>query len=484
VSVLSIVQTNQFKHLTHLSLQLRQGTDATIKRVLAARLALSKAAHADAEAQLSAARAEGARLAQIASVTSEELVRARSEAEARVAAQVASSLIERSEERAWAQAERADAEAAFRRISYEQQQHQQRELSVAQSAALSARTELHSALETVASLERSVQEALATEAKLRNEASDQSEELSRLRAARSEASSVGEKVARELSTLQTRCAVLEQQVLDQRELLVTAQQQLSAAESLKSRLYEDLSLYKQLYEKNQDKLERSVREIEKGNVLIARLDDAARSKAESLRVAEERLADRERTALSLQRECDALRGSLEREREARAASESALEQARAHLRQARDTVASNEKVIAWLNTELADQASGRSVQQKQLLPSIGRVPLTTSPQVRTSVSASTVRRFDAAAPMDSLGVSSTQAAESAARTACDQGLSSLLPKSCSDASTSDDLSAAASNPYLAGTVPLADVLHRIKLGGLALTAHAADTSNGVPGGGR
>ena len=515
---MSIVQTNNFKNLTHLSLQLRLATDASLKRYLAARLTYTKELLTESNASLAQSVDATKKLESLAESRLTDFKLLQSEVEKNLNALISKHAIELAEARAVAQSERADAELSFRRAHEAQVLRHESIASEAQASEARVRTELQSVQAELLITKQALQTSLSRESILRDEAASISEEVRRLQDASITSSSLEAKSVKEMTQLSTRCAVLEQQVVDQRELLARSQAQAHQSELLRERLDEDVGIYKALYEKNQEKLERSVKEIEKGNEVISRLDESVRAKTEQLKQMQDRLAERERTVLAVQREVDNARAALERERELRESGEAALELSKNHLKQARETVTSNEQVIAWLNKELQEATNilgEKKIQQARMLAETSQL----SPLMNAASAAS--RR--AATSSTSLASTNLNAIHSSPVTASSSSsffsptmsssksplmiekspqaptLSLPIPNSKTGLPNTGTTGVSRENPYLAGTVPLSEMLQEMKASGFTLNASTileskknssgvgsslSNTSSGVPGGGR
>jgi len=505
-SCMSIVQTNHFKNLTHLSLQLRLATDASLKRYLAARLIYTKELLMESNATLFNSLDASKKFSSLAESRLADLTSLQSEFEKHIHSSTSKHALELAELKATTQRERADAELSFRRAH---------EAHVVQHEAITAetkenearvRSELQSVQSELSTTKLALQTALNSVSILRDELATKSEEIRHLQEASITSSLLESKSSKELTQLTTRCAVLEQQVTDQRELLTRSQAQANQSELLCERLQEDAGIYKALFEKNQEKLERSVKEIEKGNEVISRIDESVRAKTDQLKQLQDRLAERERTVLAMQREVDNARTALERDRESREASEAALELSKNHLKQARETLASNEQVIAWLNKELQEASSAigdKQKQQSRILTETSHLsPFVNAANVASKKALSTFTASINKNVMLSLPVRDLS---SPSLSFFSPLISSKSPATIEQASQSKTGSgsisteAAKENPYLSGTVPLAEMLQEMKASGFTFNASTileskkntstlgsspTNMSSGVPGGGR
>jgi spindle assembly abnormal protein 6 len=505
-SCMSIVQTNHFKNLTHLSLQLRLATDASLKRYLAARLTYTKEQLMESNASLVNSLDASKKLSSLAESRLADLTSLQSELEKHVNSLTSKHALELAEAKTVAQSERADAEQSFRRAYEDHVVQHEAIIAEAQGNEARVRIELQSIQSELSMTKQALQAALNSQSILRDELTTKSEEIFHLRKSSETSSLLESKSSKELTQLTTRCAILEQQVTDQRELLTRSQAQANQSEQLCERLEEDVGIYKALYEKNQEKLERSVKEIEKGNEVISRLDESVRAKTDQLNRLQDRLAERERTVLAMQREVDNALTTLERERKSREASEAALELSKNHLKQSRETLAGNEQVIAWLNKELREATSAIGDKHKQQA-----IVLTETSQFSPFMNAANVASRKAVSMftastnsnvMHSLPVkdSSSPSFSFFSTMIPSKSPATIEPTSLSKTgSVSISNEAVKENPYLSGTVPLAEMLLEMKASGFTVNASTileskknasylgsipTNISSSVPGGGR
>jgi len=505
-SCMSIVQTNHFKNLTHLSLQLRLATDASLKRYLATRLTYTKELLVETNASLVSSLDASKRFSLLAETRLADLTSLQIELEKHIHSLTSKHALELAEAKAAAQSERADAELSFRRAHEAHVAQHKAIIGEAQANEARVHAELQSLKSELSMTKQALQTALNSESILRDELATKSEENCHLREARITSTLHESKSSKEITQLTTRCAVLGQQVSDQRELLTRSQAQANQSEQLCERLEEDVGIYKALYEKNQEKLEQSVKEIEKGNEVISRLDESVRTKTDQLKQLQDRLAERERTVLAIQREVDNARTSLERERESREASEAALELSKNHLKQARETLAGNEQVIAWLNKELREATSAIGDKHKQqaivLTETSQLSPFMNAANVASRKVVSTFTASTNSNVMHSLPVKDSSSPSFSFFSTMKPSKSPATIEQTSlskTGSVSISTEAVKENPYLSGTVPLAEMLQEMKASGFTVNASTileskknasylgsipTNISSGVPGGGR
>ncbi|CAM9813938.1 unnamed protein product [Ectocarpus sp. 13 AM-2016] len=360
-SLFSVVETNPFKELTHLSLKFRVGNDASIKTYLAARLRQLKAevsvtsstledtrtalaregdTRARLDSEVSALRLDRERdLRDLRAAHSAELTAAREEGVRRAEEVAAARSVEMGALRR--KAEEDVAQVSQRLRQSEQRREELTDLKFAHEAEL---RELRGRSEAG----EAGREAATSDAKALREANRALE----ARAFEAE---------READRLRLHGAALAQQVTDAKEMADKSQALQAASAASVARLEETQEAYKGSVVALQERLEASVNEINRGNAIIQKLQGqyrALRSKAklksEVIKQQERLLSEHEasisagesklKAAAAELRAAEASRESLQREV---AASEGRLEESARLL-------ASNQQVIKWLNKELND----------------------------------------------------------------------------------------------------------------------------------
>ncbi|CAN0421120.1 unnamed protein product [Ectocarpus sp. 12 AP-2014] len=360
-SLFSVVETNPFKELTHLSLKFRVGNDASIKTYLAARLRQLKAevsvtsstledtrtalaregdTRARLDSEVSALRLDRERdLRDLRAAHSAELTAAREEGVRRAEEAAAARSVEMAALRR--KAEEDVAQVSQRLRQSEQRREELTDLKFAHEAEL---RELRGRSEAG----EAGREAATSDAKALREANRALE----ARAFEAE---------READRLRLHGAALAQQVTDAKEMADKSQALQAASAASVARLEETQEAYKGSVVALQERLEASVNEINRGNAIIQKLQGqyrALRSKAklksEVIKQQERLLSEHEasisagesklKAAAAELRAAEASRESLQREL---AASEGRLEESARLL-------ASNQQVIKWLNKELND----------------------------------------------------------------------------------------------------------------------------------
>jgi len=358
-AVLSVVETNPFKQLTHLALQLRPGNDASVKGYLASRLQqlLGRAARLDRDlsASQAALEEEGARRR-----GAEEALaghRAAREAEAREARLAhAAELASRREDAA------ADREELVARLEGARQAaHAQLEesLGLARSRADEAEAKVASLTELKYAHEAGLRDLRAKCASLEGGASGQHAELVSLRAKLAEAEAGRFAAEADGAKKALTIAALEQQVADKASLARQAADLAGAGAEGRRHLEQDKARLEQLCGSLRAKLEETAAEVHKGNEAIARLQaegrhlkDKGKAKSDVLKEQEKALAAERLRADGAERAAHASGLEQGRLNDACGRLSDELAEAKRKLAQSAELLDSNQQTISWLNKEL------------------------------------------------------------------------------------------------------------------------------------
>ena len=363
---LQIIETNLFKHLTHLSLHFQPGNDSSIQRYLAARLNQVKAQRDTLRREQRATRAELA-------AASGDAERLRAEGEAARARQgQALSELRAEHDRALATHKEdaayglADAQARAAKESRLRHERDAQRLAQVEAAHAAARQENKRLVERVHALENRGRELGARVEADEGRLSAGARELAALRAGNAELDARRFELEKALNQGELRAAALEQQAADRDELDANRGALLDAANARVAQQHESLALYKRSCEQLQRKLEQSADEINKGNAIIARLQGEHRAqrakiktKGQVVRQQERALQDRENAGKELERQVAALEGQLQTQTERAGGLEQQLEGARRKLKESSAMLQSNQNVIAYLNKEINSLQMGR-----------------------------------------------------------------------------------------------------------------------------
>lgn len=383
VSTLSIVETNAFKAITHISLQARVGTDAVVKRYLAGRLQQSQTALSRAAESLQGVRAENGALNERLAMVTNEANRLRNDTESREAGLRVSHADELLRVRQEADSAIKAIERSHNAASNEQREAYETRLAGLTGSLDEARVRISSLSMERANLEAQLRETQTTLAGTQAQLESARASLSGLRDGAASGDAERVSLARELTAVQMRLAVAETSLREKETVAARTSEALAAAEAGRASQEEALGLYKAAVAKQQSKLEACVSEINRGNGLIGKLQDELKSLKGQLKAHKEANKAMENTASeaaaaseSLQRESHQLRNDLERERAAKDTLQATIDSLKAQLSEAKEALQHNQQVIAWLNRELTEAqaaATGGGISGMHYLPSSARL---------------------------------------------------------------------------------------------------------------
>ncbi|XP_074493028.1 spindle assembly abnormal protein 6 homolog [Sebastes fasciatus] len=373
----SVVETNAFKHLNHLSLRLVQGSDKEIKDYLAVCLSSLKADKQALEVKLKKTEDDLSRQLSYAQQTLSEKTKELDKLRSEWTSQSSSLSSRHSHE---LQSEREKAVESQSRLQQQTEQLRQ-EL---ESAHKKSSQQLHSRL---TELEASCREL--TERKYKNESvirdlkiklAGAEEECQRSKqqvlSLRRENSTLDTEVhdkERLVSQLQMRLAVLEQEVKDKDQLMRRTKEVLEATQQQKESMEENAESKEAQTKKLESTVKSLSEELIKANGIIKRLQGEVRglvgkikvkntvtvSQEKVLQDTTEKLETVEKDRWSTQQQL------LTREEQVSKLKEQ-LETTVQKLNESREVLKTNENVINWLNKQLNEKQLSRKPQSESL----------------------------------------------------------------------------------------------------------------------
>lgn len=365
-SSLGVVETNKFKHLSHISLAFKPGDDAAIKQYLAARLMDVKGerdnwakSHRDTSEELRAARGE-------LEIASGDVAAAREHAEkVEAAAQTRldelsaklkkSHMEELDNTKTRMEGERGAAEAGMR-STIESLTSRNNELDARARELMEEKYKLDSKYSDVSSRLNAAEAELATA----------KDELKSLRKANKDLDKGLNE--REKSTAQNGMRVewLESQLKDKEELLKVLKGRLENAETHKASQENALEDARAAAIRAEDRVSASAGEIRKGNQIIERLQAELRSAKAKAKLKAAVIAQQETLLSERQGAFDkAVREQAEAVREADAARAEArallsrVDDQKKKLEESQALLVSNQQMIQWLNGQVNEAQLGR-----------------------------------------------------------------------------------------------------------------------------
>eukprot|EP00743_Colponemidia_sp_Colp-15_P007698 GILK01008333.1.p1 GENE.GILK01008333.1~~GILK01008333.1.p1 ORF type:complete len:585 (-),score=127.95 GILK01008333.1:154-1821(-) len=356
---LFIVETNNFKHLVHLTLRFRAGNDDALKKFLAEKLKQFKASALDyserlqrTETDLSSQAVETERLRSELRRLNEDHERGLAQAQ-----------LERSQALSGKQEEYLAKQAASQRTFDEEKQRLEkrmdsvvRELQTRIDNLEASNKQLTETKFQLESTERELRSRISIQA---NEVQASNAELNQLRIDfRSTQSKLFEKES-SLSECTTRIAALEQQVINKDELLKHNATLLDTAKAQKINLEESLELYKKNLAKAEEKITVSVQEINKANQIIPQLQAELKSVRSKVKVKstvvkqQEQVINEKQSTIDLQsRDITDLKRTIETKEAEIISTNGLIQTLKSKLEESQNLIQSNSQTISWLNSQL------------------------------------------------------------------------------------------------------------------------------------
>ena len=365
-SALGVVETNKFKHLSHISLAFTPGDDASIKKYLAARLMDVKGerdvwrrSHGDASDELRDARAAVEAAAADATAQRDAARDAQAAAQARLdelAAKLKRSALEELENtKTRMEGERSASEAGFK-SAIDSLTSRNNELDARARELMEQKYALDSKFSDASSRATSAEAALETARG----------ELKALRETNKDLDKGLNEREKSSQSSGMRVEWLEAQLADKEELMKSLKSRVEAAESYKQSQESALEDARAAAVRAEDRVSASAGEIRKGNQIIERLQAELRSakakaklKAAVIAQQETLLSERQSALEAATRErAEATRETDSCRAEIRALT-ARVEDQRRKLDESQALLASNQQMITWLNGQVNEAQLGR-----------------------------------------------------------------------------------------------------------------------------
>ncbi|XP_027046771.1 spindle assembly abnormal protein 6 homolog [Pocillopora damicornis] len=366
VATLHVVETNPFKHLTHLSLKFLPGSDSEVKKYLAnclknlqdekqileRRLASTEA---DLQQKLSTCQ-------EVLAIKTRELSSVQSECSTR-----SSQLENKHAQELAAEREKALQLATEKQQSFEREKRELDQNHQAQTVRLEVRLkdvensnkDLNQKKYQADSCIRDLKSKLAT---LDEECKFTKQELHKLRRENGSLDSERHEHSKTLSQLQTRVAVLEQELRDKEQVIARTNELLENSNEQRRKQEKILEEKQEQINKMEANMTSVTADVIKGNEIIQRLQSELRTYKSKMKLKsvvmtkQEKLLEEKETAFEKHRqEKSSLETALKnKEEELKKLSES-LETTTAKLEESKQLLKTNENVINWLNKQMNDQ---------------------------------------------------------------------------------------------------------------------------------
>lgn len=366
LATLSVVETNQFKHLQHLSLRFRPANDSAIKDYLAGKLSQYKLSQLELQQELTQTKeclttksqecqeAKTA-LSTIHQKTSQNVAEIQQRHAAAVTDLKEKALQDRLQLQTLMQ-NQADVLKVESKAQAGSSAQKIQELSEQNRELTETKFKLESSLQQTTSSLESMQQTLTL---CRNELKQMREKNSDL-----DTSSFNNQTT--INQQNLRLAQLEQQAKDKTELIDNMSKTLEAVRAQKAGVEDALGLYKRNFTQAESKLKECVGEINKGNKIIQHLQNDVRSYRQKVKLKSSVIAQQEKLVAEKSNAMTTARAEiaeLKHSVQDRASENQRLQQALAgmknQLEEARKQLGSSNQVINWLNKELNSSKLGR-----------------------------------------------------------------------------------------------------------------------------
>eukprot|EP00118_Oscarella_pearsei_P002556 m.10874 g.10874 ORF g.10874 m.10874 type:complete len:625 (+) comp22752_c0_seq1:352-2226(+) len=385
LGTLNVIETNPFKHLTHLSLKLVPGSDSAIKQFLTDCLKECRQENAVLRERFTGIESN---LSRRLNQTEEALKAQSSELESvRINWSVEKGqLVSRHTEEMGTSKERAltiQRETEEQHIAERQQMesHHQATVKQLEQRESALQTSVKELTELKYQNESEIHELTAKLKSIGQECERLQTEVANLRQENSRLDSSCQEKDKQLNQLKTRAAVMEQGVKDKEEIIARTSGLLQLSSEQKA-VAESLAEEK---EKTVVKLE-SVRrtlaaDVAKGNEIILTLKQELKNFKEKFKLKnivlmkqEQILTDRMNELERQKLEVESLKRALLQRDEELSGCQEELKADRAKLENCQEKLKSNENVISWLNRQINDQYLGHP-KAVDVLPRTERAPL-------------------------------------------------------------------------------------------------------------
>ncbi|NXT02268.1 SAS6 protein, partial [Jacana jacana] len=370
---LNVVETNPFKHLTHLSLKFLPGNDAEIKKFLASCLKCLKEDKTMLEEKLRKTEEDLTRqlsyTQQSLSEKSRELDKLKNEWTSHTAALTSKHTQELTNEK----------EKTLQAQAQYQQQHEQqkKELENLHQKSIQQLQNRLSELEVINKdlTERrykgdsTVRELKAKLSGIEDECQRAKQEVLSLRRENTTLDAECHEKEKFINQLQTRVAVLEQEIKDKDQLVVRTKEVLDATQEQKAILEESTEKKQSHIEKLETTIKSLSAELLKANEIIKKLQGDLKTLMGKLKLKntvtiqqEKLLAEKEERLQKEQRELQEMGQSLRVKEQEVPKLQEQLESTIQKLEESKQLLKTNENVITWLNKQLNEVQVGKKLE--------------------------------------------------------------------------------------------------------------------------
>ncbi|KAG7386265.1 Spindle assembly abnormal protein 6 [Phytophthora pseudosyringae] len=364
-SVFSIVETNPFKQLTHLSLRFSPGDDAAIKAYLAARLAQVGASRRSLSTALKQTSGELQVTQRSEAKLQQQLSALGYEAESSLSQEKMKFTDELDEQRRAAAAALKEREDELNAKIDVLVERYEKELQALKGAAEASESQVQDLSKQKYQHEMQIDHLRAQSQDLSQGRSALSGEVDELRTQNKELDQKVFQQEKQINALQVRADALQQQLADKEDVIKKTTDLLQSTKLHSEEVDESLKMYRDNHARLQQKLELSISEINKGNEIIERIQNENRTLKSKMRMkakiikqqeqfVEEKQLQREEALLELK----STKEDIRRRDEHVSQLKDTIKELSQKLEDSNKLLASNQQVITWLNKEINEAQLG------------------------------------------------------------------------------------------------------------------------------
>ncbi|KAI5082935.1 hypothetical protein GOP47_0002678 [Adiantum capillus-veneris] len=365
-STFSVVEANQFKHLSHLSLCFRQGNDSTIKTYLAGRLSEFKSANTDLHEKLRrtllsleiALRDNGNLNSEISELR---------ENNSRTINQLkAEYSLEMAHEKDKAIQDYADAKEKFEKERAELESRLRQQAETQQNRLLELDKQVRTLMDSKHALEVKIAEIGTRLETSEKELEEKVQECERLRIDNHNLYTEKQEALKALNKHLVRLGALDQEVHDKSELIASLQKQLEIQTSQRASIelsYKDAQAAAERAEEksksNDAELVRCRQSIEKLQAELRTCKAKVKLKGQMASQQDNLLLERQTAIDRTLQENNTLRQEVTVVKDDNDALKKKVEELKSKLQESQELQQSNQQMIQWLNQQLTDAQLGR-----------------------------------------------------------------------------------------------------------------------------
>ncbi|KAJ3416009.1 Spindle assembly abnormal protein 6 [Chytridiales sp. JEL 0842] len=366
-ATLSIIETNTFKHIIHLSMTFAPGNDASVKQYLAAIVKEQKAENASLRFKLQNTNDTlSARLRE--AIASSSAVSSELEKLKIAHAEQASKLQLTHSQQLSEEKERLIKEKDMLRTQLEREKRDMERMYEDQIKSLSHQNASTSAtysqlISRSQSLEANLSEESKRASQLSKDYAAAQQELDHLRASQAQLARHNGDLAKEVESLRDRLRKMEEKERDTEENAKKWEGALEGSKEQRAKLEETIEKYRVQNSKLDESLKKAMEEITKGNEIIRRIQSELKSAKSKIKLKnvvtlqQEKLLDERASIIDLQqKDIASLKDQLSKKEEECSDMKKKVEELTKNLDEGKKIIADNNQVIEWLHKQLNEEA--------------------------------------------------------------------------------------------------------------------------------